>query len=101
MDDFSRELAGFGWTLFRTRQKPKSQSCSSSSLALDLVYLFRKKELNRVRVQVRARGPDGGHEGGECRVRELRLPTLDFKNGVPLRILLYILLMTDDIFYLA
>lgn len=97
MDDFSRELAGYGWTLFRNRQKPKCPSSSSSSSESDLVYLFRKKELNRVH----ARGPGGGGHIGECRVRELRLPALDFNNAVPLRILLYILLMTDDIFYLA
>uniref|UniRef100_A0A7C9AUE5 Uncharacterized protein n=1 Tax=Opuntia streptacantha TaxID=393608 RepID=A0A7C9AUE5_OPUST len=92
MDDFSTELAGHGWTLFRNRQKPKCPSSES-----DLVYLFRKKELNRVR----ARGAGGGGHVGECRVRELRLPALDFKNAVPLRTLLYILLMTDDVFYLA
>ncbi|KAK9950235.1 hypothetical protein M0R45_005736 [Rubus argutus] len=51
------------------------------------VYLFRKVDTNRVRA-------------GECRIRELRLPALDFRNA-PLRILQYILLMTDDIFYLA
>ncbi|CAN6572064.1 unnamed protein product [Malus baccata var. baccata] len=54
------------------------------------VYLFRKVDTNRVRACA----------VGECRIRELRLPPLDFRNA-PLRILHYILLMTDDIFYLA
>ncbi|KAH0907663.1 hypothetical protein HID58_039490, partial [Brassica napus] len=38
--------------------------------------------------------------GGSCRVRELRLPQLDFENA-PLRILQYLMLMTDHLFFLA
>ncbi|XP_062018718.1 uncharacterized protein LOC133735312 [Rosa rugosa] len=77
MEGFSRALAGVAWTLFKTKENGGGKS----------VYLFRKVDVNRVRA-------------GECRIRELRLPALDFRNA-PLRILQYILLMTDDIFYLA
>lgn len=77
MEAFSRALAGIGWTLFKTKKNSNSRS----------VYLFRKVDSGRVR----ANG---------CRIRELRLPALDFKNA-PLRILQYVVLMTDDVFYLA
>ncbi|XP_074321003.1 uncharacterized protein LOC141657616 [Silene latifolia] len=101
IDDLSTELAGKGWSLFRSPVKKKSSS-SSSSLVLSTpplllensVYLFRKMESNRVRVKA-------GGGGGEGRVRELRLPAIDFEKEVNLRVLLYILLMTDDVFYLA
>lgn len=88
MEVFSRALAGLGWTLFKTKENPSTGSgdrrvCGGGKS----VYLFRKVDTNRVRA-------------GECRIRELRLPALDFRNA-PLRILQYILLMTDDIFYLA
>lgn len=97
MDAFSRSLAGMGWTLFKTKQNPSTDSGDRRVLGGSSVYLFRKVESNRVRAG-RLNG-DGG-SGGECRIRELRLPQLDFRNA-PLRILQYILLMTDDIFYLA
>ncbi|XP_059432632.1 uncharacterized protein LOC132165937 [Corylus avellana] len=97
MDAFSRSLAGMGWTLFKTKQNPSTDSGDRRVLGGSSVYLFRKVESNRVRAG-RLHG-DGG-SGGECRIRELRLPQLDFRNA-PLRILQYILLMTDDIFYLA
>ncbi|XP_050383565.1 uncharacterized protein LOC126800246 [Argentina anserina] len=88
MEGFSRALAGAGWSLFKTKVSALSESgdrrgCGGGKS----VYLFRKVDVNRVRA-------------GECRIRELRLPALDFRNA-PLRILQYILLMTDDIFYLA
>lgn len=93
MDEFSREMAGRGWALFRTHKRH-----TAAVAVAEEVYLFQKKDPNRVR----ARGGEGGGGGvGECRIRELRLPALDFRNEVQLRILLYILLMTDDIFYLA
>lgn len=97
MDAFSRSLAGMGWTLFKTKQNPSTDSGDRRVWGGNSVYLFRKVESNRVRAG-RING-DGG-SGGECRIRELRLPQLDFRNA-PLRILQYILLMTDDIFYLA
>ncbi|XP_041004791.1 uncharacterized protein LOC121249970 [Juglans microcarpa x Juglans regia] len=97
MDGFSRSLAGMGWTLFKTNQNPSSDSGDGRVSGGNLVYLFRKVGSSRVRLG-RVNG-DGG-SGGECRIRELRLPPLDFGNA-PLRILQYILLMTDDIFYLA
>lgn len=77
MEAFSRALAGIGWTLFKTKNNSNSRS----------VYLFRKVDSGRVRAS-------------GCRIRELRLPALDFKNA-PLRILQYVVLMTDDVFYLA
>lgn len=77
MEAFSRSLAGIGWTLFKTKNNSNSRS----------VYLFRKVDSGRVRAS-------------GCRIRELRLPALDFKNA-PLRILQYVVLMTDDVFYLA
>ncbi|KAK9691983.1 hypothetical protein RND81_09G233300 [Saponaria officinalis] len=85
IDDLSTELAGKGWSLFRTPVKKVSPENS--------VYLFRKMDPNRVRVKIVG--------VGECRVREMRLPAIDFEKGVNLRVLLYILLMTDDVFYLA
>ncbi|OMP01149.1 hypothetical protein COLO4_12107 [Corchorus olitorius] len=88
MDAFSRALAGMGWTLFKTRQNPSVDSDSSTTKS---VYLFRKVDSGRIR---------GGRGHGECRIRELRLPSLDFRNA-PLKILQYIVLMTDDVFCLG
>ncbi|XP_009617113.1 uncharacterized protein [Nicotiana tomentosiformis] len=85
MDGFTKTLLGVGWTLFKTNKSSKDS----------VVYLYRKLDLNRVHFRWPCE-----KENGNCRVRELRLPQLDFKNA-PLRILHYILLMTDDIFYLA
>uniref|UniRef100_A0A5B7BQG9 Uncharacterized protein n=1 Tax=Davidia involucrata TaxID=16924 RepID=A0A5B7BQG9_DAVIN len=98
MDSFSRALAGMGWTLFKTKTNPSANSGESRVHGANSMYLFRKVDLNRLR----ARQPsgDGVNSSGEGRIRELRLPPLDFRNA-PLRILQYILLMTDDIFYLA
>ncbi|KAL2347177.1 hypothetical protein Fmac_001177 [Flemingia macrophylla] len=85
MEDFCRILAGKGWSFCKTKKNPSSDRCG-------VFYLFKKVDVNRVRV--------GAPVDGPCRVRELRLPHLDFGNA-PLRILQYILLMTDDIFCLA
>lgn len=89
MEGFCRVLAGKGWTFFKTKENPSVDHCGGG-----VVYLFRKVDVNRVRVG-RVGAPDGA-----CRVRELRLPHLDFENA-PLKILQYILLMTDDVFCLA
>ncbi|CAK8567979.1 unnamed protein product [Lathyrus sativus] len=89
MDGFCRILAGKGWTFFKTKQNPSGDLRGGG-----VVYLFRKVDVNRV-----CAGRVGGRDGA-CRVREVRLPYLDFENA-PLRILQYILLMTDDIFCLA
>lgn len=91
MEAFSRALAGMGWTLFKTKKNPSVDSGSSRLSGANSFYLFRKVEPGRVRAR---RG------NGECRVRELRLPALDFRNA-PLRILQYVVLMTDDVFFLA
>ncbi|MED6174342.1 hypothetical protein PIB30_068163 [Stylosanthes scabra] len=102
MEGFCRVLAGKGWTFFKTQKRGQpnaaaDQGFSGGGGGSCEVYLFRKVDMNRVRV-----GRVGGGSGadGACRVRELRLPHLDFGNA-PLRILQYILLMTDDIFCLA
>ncbi|XP_038997391.1 uncharacterized protein LOC120122305 [Hibiscus syriacus] len=88
MQSFSRALAGMGWTLFSTRKNPSLNSLSTASKS---VYLFRKVDSGGVR---------GGRGNGERRIRELRLPSLDFRNA-PLKILQYVVLMTDDVFYLG
>ncbi|GMI86696.1 hypothetical protein like AT5G08770 [Hibiscus trionum] len=88
MPSFSRALAGMGWTLFTTRKTP---SLNSLNTATKSVYLFRKVDSGRVR---------GGRGNGDRRIRELRLPSLDFRNA-PLKILQYVVLMTDDVFYLG
>ncbi|KAI3955124.1 hypothetical protein MKW92_050718 [Papaver armeniacum] len=87
MDHFSRVLAGLGWTLFKTKINPSLVSNDFGFVGPSSVYLFRKVDSSRV-------------QNGDFRMRELRLPHLDFKNA-PLRILHYVLLMTDDVFYLA
>jgi hypothetical protein len=96
MEEFCRILAGKGWTFFRTKENPSTDyhGGGGGGNGGGGVYLFRKVDVNRVRVG-RVGTPDGA-----CRMRELRLPYLDFENA-PLRILQYILLMTDDIFCLA
>ncbi|EOA22394.1 hypothetical protein CARUB_v10003030mg [Capsella rubella] len=86
MESFSNELASKGWSIYKTKENPSPPESTSSS-----VYLFRKVYTGRIM----------NREGnGSCRVRELRLPQLDFRNA-PLRILQYLMLMTDDIFFLA
>lgn len=92
MDSFCRALAGNGWSLFKTwKDRRTDPSDPGNACRGNAVYLFRKMESNRVRVR---------QNNGEGRIRELRLPPLDFRNA-PLRILQYIVLMTDDVFYLA
>ncbi|XP_073065449.1 uncharacterized protein [Primulina eburnea] len=95
MDGFSKALLGMGWTLFKTNN---NGNASQNSLNRE-VYLYRKTDLNRLCI-VKQHPSVNGDSRESCRVRELRLPLLDFRN-TPLRILQYILLMTDDIFYLA
>ncbi|XP_060202076.1 uncharacterized protein LOC132630516 [Lycium barbarum] len=104
MDRFSKSLLGVGWTLFKTKTSSDSRDKHS------VVYLYKKLDLNRVHFRwpyenetgiCSSPSPSPSPSPGEsCRVRELRLPQLDFKNA-PLRILQYILLMTDDVFYLT
>ncbi|XP_042516579.1 uncharacterized protein DDB_G0271670 [Macadamia integrifolia] len=98
MDGFCRALAGMGWTLFKTKNNPSLVSSDGNSNGVKSVHLFRKVDSNKLR----ASQSNGGGEpiSGEYRIRELRLPPLDFRNA-PLRILQYVMLMTDDLFYLA
>ncbi|AED91348.1 unnamed protein product [Arabidopsis thaliana] len=88
MESFSNALASKGWTIYKTKENPTPESTTNG---VSSVYLFRKVYTGRIMTR----------EGnGSCRVRELRLPQLDFRNA-PLRILQYLMLMTDDIFFLA
>ncbi|XP_010423022.1 PREDICTED: uncharacterized protein LOC104708200 [Camelina sativa] len=94
MESFSNALASNGWSIYKTKENhhpSPEESTSSSNTGGGAVYLFRKVYTGRIM----------NREGnGSCRVRELRLPQLDFRNA-PLRILQYLMLMTDDIFFLA
>ncbi|XP_010452893.1 PREDICTED: uncharacterized protein LOC104734911 [Camelina sativa] len=93
MESFSNALASNGWSIYKTKENhhPSSEESTSSNTGGGSVYLFRKVYTGRIM----------NREGnGSCRVRELRLPQLDFRNA-PLRILQYLMLMTDDIFFLA
>ncbi|EPS71293.1 hypothetical protein M569_03463, partial [Genlisea aurea] len=86
MDGFSQAMLGRGWTLF------KSHGCEKKLFSgrRNVVYLYRKMAFS---------GKCLGN-GNLSRVKELKFPCLDFRD-MPLRMLQYILLMTDDIFYLA
>ncbi|XP_058103606.1 uncharacterized protein LOC131247201 [Magnolia sinica] len=91
MEAFFRILAGNGWTLFKTKIDGGD------------LFVFRKMDPDRLRVRwSKGLGNVGKSPSrGDCRrVREVRLPPLDFRH-VSLRILHYILLMTDGLFYLA
>ncbi|KAL5704410.1 hypothetical protein ACHQM5_022846 [Ranunculus cassubicifolius] len=99
MDGFCRVLVGMGWTMFKSKSDSSPFSGNFGSGNRVSVYLFRKFESNRVEF-AQLDSIEGSVGNGKLRVRELRLPTLDFGNA-PFRILQYILLMTDDIFYLA
>lgn len=99
MDGFVRILVGLGWTMFKSNNNASLVCGNFGSTGPVSVYLFRKVESNRAEFQQLSRDTNSYKNGG-FRIRELRLPTLDFRNA-PLRILQYILLMTDNIFYLA
>uniref|UniRef100_A0A1J3HDH3 Uncharacterized protein n=2 Tax=Noccaea caerulescens TaxID=107243 RepID=A0A1J3HDH3_NOCCA len=93
MESFSQALASNGWTIYKTKENPAPESTgNSNSGSGSSAYLFRKVYSGRIMTR--------GRNGGSCRVRELRLPQLDFRNA-PLRILQYLMLMTDDVFFLA
>ncbi|KAL3630236.1 hypothetical protein CASFOL_023220 [Castilleja foliolosa] len=97
IDGFSKALLGTGWTLFKTRSSDKK----SQDFVKRAIYLYRKLDGTKICKTKEVITNGNGDFSGECsRVRELRLPPLDFRN-VPLRILQYILLMTDDVFFLA
>lgn len=110
IDAFSRVLTSNSWSLFKANNNgsriasdnsnSSSASSSSSSSSGDEVgyYVFRKVEASRVRVEFSK--SSNGVDGDFGRFRELRLPGLDFRNA-PLKVLHYVLLMTDDLFYLA
>ncbi|KAF9612402.1 hypothetical protein IFM89_039398 [Coptis chinensis] len=99
MERFSSVLVGRGWTMFKTKNGSSFVSGNFGSTYPVSVYLYRKVDSSRVEI-VDLNCNVSSSENGKFRIRELRLPSLDFRNA-PLRILQYILLMTDDIFYLA
>ncbi|CAA7027060.1 unnamed protein product [Microthlaspi erraticum] len=95
MESFSQALASNGWTIYKTKENPSPESTGNSNSGSgsgSSAYLFRKVYSGRIMTRDR--------NGGSCRVRELRLPQLDFRNS-PLRILHYLMLMTDDVFFLS
>ena len=98
MEGFCRALAGKGWTFFKTRKNTSADPRDGLISGGNSFYLFRKVDANhRVRV---GRATGFGASNETHRIRELRLPPLNFGN-IPLKILQYILLMTDDLFCLA
>lgn len=82
MEKFTRVMAGAGWSVFKIK-------------AMEEMYVYRKIDF-KLRLQW-----DGSNPGPSpaFRARELRLPELDLTSA-PIEILEYILLMTDDLFYL-
>jgi len=82
MDKFTRVLAGAGWSVFKIK-------------SMEEMYAYRKVDF-KLRLQW-----DGSNPGPSpaYRARELRLPELDLMSA-PIETLEYILLMTDDLFYL-
>ncbi|GER35246.1 porphobilinogen deaminase [Striga asiatica] len=83
IDDLSRALLGSGWTLFRTNV---SRTKKSREFLDRAIYLYRKSDVNKIS-SAKQVIEDGNGDSRDCgRVRELRLPPLDFRN-VPLRIL--------------
>ncbi|KAL6551908.1 hypothetical protein OROGR_008062 [Orobanche gracilis] len=95
MDRFSKALLGMGWTLVKTNNNNTNNSPKRA------IYLYRKLDGSKICSKIKQAAIDGDDDSVEpSRMRELRLPPLDFRN-VPLRILQYILLMTDDVFFLG
>nr|ACN41178.1 unknown [Picea sitchensis] len=82
MDKFTRVMAGAGWSVFKIK-------------TMEEMYVYRKVDF-KLRLQW-----DGSNPGPSpaFRARELRLPELDLTSA-PIETLEYILLMTDDLFYL-
>ncbi|KAL6542474.1 hypothetical protein OROMI_024076 [Orobanche minor] len=100
MDGFSKALLGMGWTLVKTNNNNNRERGSQNS-PQRAIYLYRKLDGSKICSKIKQAAIDGDGDSLEpSRMRELRLPPLDFRN-VPLRILQYILLMTDDVFFLG
>ncbi|KAL6519979.1 hypothetical protein OROHE_017122 [Orobanche hederae] len=100
MDGFSKALLGMGWTLVKTNNNNTRERESQDSPKRE-IYLYRKLDGSKFCSKIKPAAIDGDGDSVEpSRMRELRLPPLDFRN-VPLRILQYILLMTDDVFFLG
>ncbi|XP_047310239.1 uncharacterized protein LOC124913851 [Impatiens glandulifera] len=95
MEGFCLALAGSGWSMYKSMINSNNNNNDSGKKSV--IYMFRKMDMNRVRVMQSTSG-DGDKEERN-RVRELKLPSMDFMNA-PFRILQYILLMTDDLFYI-
>ncbi|XP_018445865.1 uncharacterized protein LOC108817627 [Raphanus sativus] len=97
MESFAQALASNGWTIYKTKANESTTTSHGGNAGSSSAYLFRKVYSGRVMMMTTR---DGGNGGSCSRVRELRLPLLDFENA-PLRILQYLMLMTDHLFFLA
>ncbi|KAL5997890.1 hypothetical protein ACLOJK_008823 [Asimina triloba] len=103
MEALARALTGNGWALFKTTTT--TPDGDGRRYGAGDSFVFRKVERDgMMKTRWRSGWKVEAEEEEEeyCRVREVRLPWLDFGHHVvPTRILHYILLMTDDLFYLA
>nr|ABK23575.1 unknown [Picea sitchensis] len=83
MDKFTRVMAGAGWSMFKLKSTE------------EMYYVYRKVDF-KLRLQWDGLNPS---PAPAFRARELRLPDLNLTSA-PTEILEYVLLMTDDLFYL-
>lgn len=83
MDKFTRVMAGAGWSMFKLKSTD------------EMYYVYKKVDFKR-RLQWDGSNPT---PAPAFRARELRLPELNLTSA-PTEILEYVLLMTDDLFYL-
>ncbi|KAJ4883177.1 Uncharacterized protein Rs2_33270 [Raphanus sativus] len=83
MESFAQALASNGWTIYKTKANESTTTSHGGNAGSSSAYLFRKVYSGRVMMMTTR---DGGNGGSCSRVRELRLPLLDFENA-PLRIL--------------
>lgn len=83
MDKFTRVMTGAGWSMFKLKSME------------EMYYVYRKVDLKH-RLQWDGSNPT---PAPAFRARELRLPELNLTSA-PTEILEYVLLMTDDLFYL-
>lgn len=83
MDKFTRVMTGAGWSMFKLKSME------------EMYYVYRKVDFKH-RLQWDGSNP---RPAPASRARELRLPELNLTSA-PTEILEYVLLMTDDLFYL-
>lgn len=82
MDKFTRVMAGAGWSMFKLKSTD------------EMYYVYKKVDFKR-RLQWDGSNPT---PAPAFRARELRLPELNLTSA-PTEILEYVLLMTDELFY--